>query len=952
MEPGLQQGRRPMSKLVSEAERLLEKGKVPEALDKLKSALKAEPLNQLVATKIANIYVDSGETVNAVKVLVALADRLSEAGKAQVAIAIYKQAIELNPQDIDLKIKFAQECEIVGKLGDAQAQANIALQHFLRRKKYFDASNIMPLLVRIQSKDERLKAAWIDIMQFSQADQKLLHLVVALCGPPGLVSQEFPVGGDPELLSEALYESLKKLVPFFPRDPKVAYAVAWTAHRRGKKRDFYHYLRECLRREPDFCLGILLYARVLAETQKLNEALFVYKHLKERMPADKSVDMLTLNKLVESFVEKNGWISFTEGVGVEELDAKAFKEALTGVAPAAGSGAEVAPAEAVAVPPPAAAAAGAMPPPPTPKKAAPPVISSQQEMPPAEIELSLGDASEAEAEALEVQFTGGQSKVVPAGISAAKGEAPPAPPAPASATPPLADDEVEFTSLIQTPSAEAASVTVAPAPAPVSAVPAPAEEAAPVEAAAPVVEAVVSKPKMTFNPLLPTDAPPITTAAPQIEGEKTQIFSPMEVLNASAILPNEIPDVATKMITRESAPAPPPAAPAEGPLPSHFEEVRALPAEGAGTSLFSPVETVEAGAASRKPIDLSEKAPPAADAEATTIMPGSGASEELDQATMLIRAADFAPSETVAQEPVIEELAGELGGAFVKIPEAAPVTDETSPAEAGEKIDLGDDLLEGPTKFLTVKPKEEATEHLLEEIKKDLGEKKQTLVSDAAYMLKRSERYIAKRNYYMARKSLRHAQALGADEAQVKARLGEIRKLEMPDGLYHSTSSDESEKVASSEILDRLEEEFDLRDSEESESNFGLAIEGQLENIFRETDPRTVLDFGVALHEMGLFRQAEEVFSRMVDEFPETAFDAYYLAAVAKFARKDYAGAASILKKLSNEAGKSEQDKIQIYYTLGELFEKMRRPENSKEFFRKVAELDANYRNIRHKLEE
>ena len=115
---------------------------------------------------------------------------------------------------------------------------------------------------------------------------------------------------------------------------------------------------------------------------------------------------------------------------------------------------------------------------------------------------------------------------------------------------------------------------------------------------------------------------------------------------------------------------------------------------------------------------------------------------------------------------------------------------------------------------------------------------------------------------------------------------------------------------------------------------------------------RSILDFGVGLHEMGLYRDAESLFMRMVEEFPEHAFDAYYLAAVSKMARNDFVGAASILKLLSGDSAKTEQEKIQIYYALGEAFEKLRQAERSKEFYQKVAEIDSNYRNIRSKLED
>jgi tetratricopeptide (TPR) repeat protein len=289
---------------------------------------------------------------------------------------------------------------------------------------------------------------------------------------------------------------------------------------------------------------------------------------------------------------------------------------------------------------------------------------------------------------------------------------------------------------------------------------------------------------------------------------------------------------------------------------------------------------------------------------------------------------------------------GGAGGAFMPIPEQVVAADSASVADG---IDLGDDLLQDPTRIL-VKPPTEATSNLVRELEGDLAGAKSV---DAELLLRKSERYIAKRNYYMARKILRHALAVGGDETRIKERLRDIRKLELPESLYSAISSDEGAKEGSEEILSRLEEEFDLNQEEnEAAAEMAQNIDFQMENIFRETDPRTILDFGVALHEMGLFRQAETVFARLVDEFPETSFDAYYLAAISKFARKDYAGAASILKTLSADGGKTELEKIQVYYVLGELFEKMQRPDSSKEFYRKVAEIDANYRNIRHKLED
>jgi tetratricopeptide (TPR) repeat protein len=1054
-----------MSKLISEADKLLEKGKVPEAIEKLKSALKAEPLNQLVATKIANVFVEEGEPANAAKVYIALATRLSDAGKAQVAIAIYKQALELTPNDIDLKVKFAIECEAVGKVGDAQTQANLALQYYLRRKKYFDATNILPLLARVQTKDEKIKIAWVEIMQLSQAEQKLVHLLVAVCGPPGMVSQEFPKGGDPATISEGLYESLKKLVPFFPRDPKIAYAVAWAAHRRGRDGEFFQFLRECLRREPDYCLALLLLARVFAEKQKLNESLFIYKYFKERLTSDKSADMLTLSRLLESFVEKNGWVTFTEGMGVEDLDAAGFLAAVSGKPPLDS------PAAKAAVTPP---APGAVPPLPRGLAAPSPlvetVIATSQKAPavpaeiplddnsgppPAEIELSLGG----EEEGMELQLSNSSFRaksstpaspapapeIAPA-VAPAVAPAPAPAAAPSVAEPPAGNsDSVEFTSIIKTgleePPEQASTTPTAAKP--------PLEE-----------DPAVAKPKITFNPLGQSGvnaADANGNSLPERE-ERTQMYSPMEILGATNIVQQEIGKVETKKIIVDPAgvAAAGNAAPGEDANvpPSYTNQVRAMEAEGEATRLFSPVESVQAGKESRRPhvaqepmatkvmdpgaLNLAEpqtplsppapvlSTPPLAPPAPSPVPPNAAnpPPEEFSSLDALANAEGEAtliltlPVGGVAPEPVAakepdpfagkwEQPAEPAGNAFSEeeigtmvfrpdrsdvsvdhsTPDAAndqfvsasapavsfvpmpsfeipaapppPVAPAITPAPLSfapnttspEAVDMGDDLLDGPTRELLL-PDNDATAHLFQEIKQDIAEKKVESADNHEYMLKKAERYIAKRNYYLARKALRHSLALGADELKVKERLRDIRKLEMPGSLYSAISSDESTQEGSSEILDRLEEEFELRVEETDADHITASLENQLEEIFRDSDARTILDFGVGLHEMGMYRQAEAVFTRLVMEFPESAFDAYYLAAVSKFSRKDYAGAASILKKLSGDSGKSELQKIPIYYALGELFEKMQRPERSKEFFKKVAELDSNYRNIRHKLEE
>lgn len=999
-----------VQKLVAEADKLFEKGKVPEGIAKLKAALTEEPLNQIVATKLAGIYVQNREPLEASKVYGGLAKRLSDAGKSSVAIAIYKQALELSPDDIALRFRYATECEAEGKLGDAFLQGQIVLNYYLRRKKYFDASNVLPLMARAQPKDDKIKAAWIDVMQLCQADQKLANLLVALCGPPGMVAADFPVGGDPVTLTPALYEGLKRLVPFFPRDGKIAYSLAWSAYRRGRKAEMYHFLHECLRREPDFCLAILLFARVLAEEKRLNEALFLYRYYKERMASDKNVDMLTLNRLLEAFLEKNGWIKFTEESG-DLLDTAGFLKAMTGVEKSD----------------------------PTPEDLE--KEGEQEErvsndsgdlgLPPAEIEIgglsssadpleilnatgqsieeasrqkrqtpaSLSDPMRMQAELIKatveaaVAGLGGGSSQQPivqpvvlpviqaaaiqgavdsgAGsaiqqaltqnaIDQAAAKAPASPPPEPVKEAPSSDDatgvvegfkgqSVEFTSLIEPAPASEAEKTVVVA----------AEENEADE------EGEVPKEKKLFNPLdqaiLPgkEQGPSLKLEERQ---ESTLMFSPMDVLDAAKIMQNrDVGSVDTKRTVIEP-PAPPKPPGGEESLPAEDAIREAdktkwcnLDVAGEKTEAFSPVDSVQATNDSRRPRESAIPLPAAKSPEEQTppveMVDDGGATAVAEIETVSLAAHTKTPVMAIdpntpeAEDPGSE--AGSEGPAFMPIPSADGAN---KPGASDDQIDLGDDLLEGPTRIFTPQSPGDKTEHLLKEIKQDLKHAVGDRLS-VEVLMKKAERFAAKRNYYLARKALRHAQALGADDEMIKARLREIRKLELPEGLYNTMSSDQAAgKVDTAEVLERLELEFDLTEMAGDGAEMSAMVEKRIDAILSEHEPRTILDFGVGLHEMGLFRQAEALFIRMVEKHPDHAFDAYYLAAVSKLSRRDYAGAASILKRLSSDSGKTDLEKIQIYYALGETFEKMRQLDRSKQFFKKVAELDANYRNIRHKL--
>ena len=262
-----------------------------------------------------------------------------------------------------------------------------------------------------------------------------------------------------------------------------------------------------------------------------------------------------------------------------------------------------------------------------------------------------------------------------------------------------------------------------------------------------------------------------------------------------------------------------------------------------------------------------------------------------------------------------------------------------------EEPDLGDDLLAEPTRVL-VAPQQHEETLFLSSGKSDA----QNASLDLEGYLRKADRYVAKRKYHLARKALRNALYLGGNEEAIKEKLREVRNLELPQSLYAQVSSDSKSMDSTDKILEKLELEFNLSTDSPKGEEFFPDVVTYVQKLCNEHDFRTLVDLGIAFHEMALFVEAEALFSELVNRYPEDTWDTYYLAALAKFAKKDYAGSVSILKKLSSDSEKPEIEKISIYYTLGEVFEKMHQASKSKEAFEKVASLDSNYRNIREKL--
>src|SRR5258708_10031924 len=88
------------SKFVEAAQKLLNQGKVPQAIAEYQQILKYEPKDQVTLMTIGELYIRQGETFQAIDYFERLAQIFVGDGFLTKAIAVYKRIAKLAPEEI------------------------------------------------------------------------------------------------------------------------------------------------------------------------------------------------------------------------------------------------------------------------------------------------------------------------------------------------------------------------------------------------------------------------------------------------------------------------------------------------------------------------------------------------------------------------------------------------------------------------------------------------------------------------------------------------------------------------------------------------------------------------------------------------------------------------------------------------------------------------------------
>ena len=153
------------SKFVESAQKLLNQGKVPQAIAEYQQILKFEPRDQVTLMTIGELYIRQGETFQAIDYFERLAQIFVGDGFLTKAIAVYKRIAKLAPEEIRPLEKLADLYVQQGVMSEARPLFLQLAEIHLKNNRQPEAVNLLKKLLLAEPDNLRIQIRLADLYQ-------------------------------------------------------------------------------------------------------------------------------------------------------------------------------------------------------------------------------------------------------------------------------------------------------------------------------------------------------------------------------------------------------------------------------------------------------------------------------------------------------------------------------------------------------------------------------------------------------------------------------------------------------------------------------------------------------------------------------------------------------------------------------------------------------------------
>ena len=193
------------SKYVEAAQKLLNQGKVAQAIAEYQNILKYEPRDQVTLMTIGELYIRQGETFQAIDYFERLAQIFVGDGFLTKAIAVYKRIAKLAPEEIRPLEKLADLYVQQGVMSEARPLFLQLAEIHLKNNRQSEAIGLLKKLLQAEPDNLRIQIRLADLYQAMGQPRDAIEAYVS-------ASQRALARGD-QTESEKLAEKALKLEP-------------------------------------------------------------------------------------------------------------------------------------------------------------------------------------------------------------------------------------------------------------------------------------------------------------------------------------------------------------------------------------------------------------------------------------------------------------------------------------------------------------------------------------------------------------------------------------------------------------------------------------------------------------------------------------------------------------------------------------------------------------------
>ena len=193
------------SKYVEAAQKLLNQGKVAQAIAEYQSILKYEPRDQVTLMTIGELYIRQGETFQAIDYFERLAQIFVGDGFLTKAIAVYKRIAKLAPEEIRPLEKLADLYVQQGVMSEARPLFLQLAEIHLKNNRQTEAVGLLKKLLQAEPDNLRIQIRLADLYQAMGQTRESIEAYVS-------ASQRALARGD-QAESEKLADKALKLEP-------------------------------------------------------------------------------------------------------------------------------------------------------------------------------------------------------------------------------------------------------------------------------------------------------------------------------------------------------------------------------------------------------------------------------------------------------------------------------------------------------------------------------------------------------------------------------------------------------------------------------------------------------------------------------------------------------------------------------------------------------------------